>query len=82
MKMYGVFAKPQLPKEQPANMSEVETAKMMAVAVAESDKNPVALCRYADQAQTILKGYDNGAMEIREVDVTAFEVVTRRPVAL
>lgn len=81
MKMYGVFAKPKTPTELPANDAfAAEEARQ--AALAESDKSPVALCRYADTAQKILKEYENGAFEIREVDVPTFEVITRRPVQL
>jgi hypothetical protein len=81
MKMYGVFAKPKMPANTPTD-DAAEAEKAWQAAVAESDKSPIALCRYADTAQKILKEYENGAFEIREVDVPTFEVITRRPVQL
>lgn len=76
MKMYGVFSVVPAPTGQVGDLSKEEYAAKLA----ESDKNPVAFCRYADEAQRIVKGYSGGAMEVRDVDIATFDIVARRTV--
>lgn len=70
MKMWGIF------QTVRGSMTDDERR----VKQEEVDQDPLALFKYADTAAETIKKYDQGAVEVREVEVRSFDIIIRRRV--
>lgn len=67
MKMWGVF--PTVRCESDPDQREIKQS--------EAFRNPIGICRYSDHAQELMKKYKEGDVELLEIDLQKFDVITR-----